>query len=690
MKKRILGILVTLIMTIGLMPMTAMAASSGSCGDAVTYELNENNGLLTISGTGEMAKYKSVNQVPWAAKKDSIATVLIEEGVTSISNYAFRGCSSLVSVTIPASVMTIGNYAFYDCSSLTTVRYEGTTAPSAGRDAFSGTAVNEVSVPAEYTGGTFAGLSVQKPTVSVTGVTLDKTTAELTVGETATLTATVVPEDATNRNVTWSSSEASVATVDTNGTVAAVGAGTATITAKVGACEASCTVTVTEPPTVFVGGVGVTSQNAADVCGDGTVSYDADTKTLTLNGYACNGENGCAIYANGDLNLMLEGTNSLSNINGYGVEVYDGNLTISGTGSLEITNTEAGIYAKDGGVTISDGTVIITKVENGISAKAGVTISGGTVTITEAETYGILGNGSVTISGDETEVSVRVSEPHGDGVYHAIYSYTGLTVEADMAVTMSDDGTSDGKGIYAKEVIIKAANMDTPVPEPAPSKNKTKKYDVDMDKEDVENGSVAISGSRVKKGATVTITVTPDEGYELDELVVLDDEGNEIELTGKGNGKFTFKMPRGDVEVEASFREIEEDVPAVEEKKDINLTIGSKVVLVDGDPVVNDVAPIIKDSRTFLPIRIIAEELGATVTWNEAEQSVTIGKGNTEIVIYIGQAFALVNGGPVSLDAPAFIQDDRTYLPVRFVAENLGADVVWDATAQTVTITAGI
>lgn len=676
MKKRILGILVTLIMTIGLMPTTAFAA--------VTSALDA-NGTLTISGEGAI----SSNDISSYNKSD-ITAVVIEEGVTTIGNYAFSGCSSLEAVQIPASVTAIGNYAFSGCTSLTTVRYEGTTAPSAGRNAFSGTAVNEVSVPAEYTGGTFAGLSVQKPTVSVTGVTLDKTTAELTVGETVTLTATVAPDNATNKNVTWSSDNTAVATVDENGKVTAVGEGTATITVTTedGNFTASCTVTVTAAPTVFVGGVGVTSQNAADVCGDGTVSYDADTKTLTLNGYACNGENGCAIYANGDLNLVLEGTNSLSNINGYGVEVYDGNLTISGTGSLEITNTEAGIYAKDGGVTISDGTVIITKVENGISAKAGVTISGGTVTIAEAETYGILGNGSVTISGDETEVSVRVSEPHGDGVYHAIYSYTGLTVEADMAVTMSDDGTSDGNGIYAKEVIIKAANMDTP--EPVPVQKKTKKYDVDVDKNDMENGSVAISGSRVKKGATVTITVTPDEGYELDELVVLDDEGNEIELTGKGNGKFTFKMPRGDVEVEASFREIEEDVPAVEEKKDINLTIGSKVVLVDGDPVVNDVAPIIKDSRTFLPIRIIAEELGATVTWNEAEQSVTIGKGNTEIVIYIGQAFALVNGGPVSLDAPACIQDDRTYLPVRFVAENLGADVVWDATAQTVTITAGI
>ena len=88
----------------------------------------------------------------------------------------------------------------------------------------------------------------------------------------------------------------------------------------------------------------------------------------------------------------------------------------------------------------------------------------------------------------------------------------------------------------------------------------------------------------------------------------------------------------------------------------------------------------------MLPIRLIAETLGATVTWNEAEQSVTIVEGDTTIVIYIGQAFALVNGEPVQLDAPAFIANDRTYLPLRFVAENLGAVVTWDGVARTVTI----
>ena len=92
-------------------------------------------------------------------------------------------------------------------------------------------------------------LTVKVPTVGVTGVTLNKTTLPLTVGDTETLTATVAPTDASNKAVTWKSSKESVATVDADGKVTAVGAGTATITVTTTAGEktATCKVTVTEP-----------------------------------------------------------------------------------------------------------------------------------------------------------------------------------------------------------------------------------------------------------------------------------------------------------------------------------------------------------------------------------------------------------------------------------------------------------
>lgn len=91
--------------------------------------------------------------------------------------------------------------------------------------------------------------------VSVTGVSLDKTVAELEVGGTLTLTAAVEPANATNQNVSWSSSDVKVATVE-NGTVTAVAAGTADITVKTadGGKEATCTITVKEKASGSEGG----------------------------------------------------------------------------------------------------------------------------------------------------------------------------------------------------------------------------------------------------------------------------------------------------------------------------------------------------------------------------------------------------------------------------------------------------
>ena len=80
----------------------------------------------------------------------------------------------------------------------------------------------------------------------MTSIKLDKTALSLAEGESATLTATVSPDNATNKTVTWSSSDKSVATVSSSGKVTAVKAGTAKITAKAGDKTATCTVTVSE------------------------------------------------------------------------------------------------------------------------------------------------------------------------------------------------------------------------------------------------------------------------------------------------------------------------------------------------------------------------------------------------------------------------------------------------------------
>lgn len=124
----------------------------------------------------------------------------------------------------------------------------------------------------------------------------------------------------------------------------------------------------------------------------------------------------------------------------------------------------------------------------------------------------------------------------------------------------------------------------------------------------------------------------------------------------------------------------------------IVLTIGEKSATVFGQTKSNDVAPKIVNDRTMLPARFVAESLGAVVTWNGEKQEVTIKGKNAKneditILIYIDSDIAYVNDEQVKLDSPAFIENDRTYTPIRFISEQLGASVEWNETDKTVTIT---
>lgn len=123
------------------------------------------------------------------------------------------------------------------------------------------------------------------------------------------------------------------------------------------------------------------------------------------------------------------------------------------------------------------------------------------------------------------------------------------------------------------------------------------------------------------------------------------------------------------------------------ENNEIILMIGSRKISVFGREIQNDVAPKIVNDRTMLPIRIVAESLGGTVTWNGELQRVTIQKGADVILITIGADTAYVNGTAVKLDAAAFVENGRTYLPLRFISETLGAQVAWNEAEKTVTIT---
>jgi hypothetical protein len=120
--------------------------------------------------------------------------------------------------------------------------------------------------------------------------------------------------------------------------------------------------------------------------------------------------------------------------------------------------------------------------------------------------------------------------------------------------------------------------------------------------------------------------------------------------------------------------------------------IGQTLYFVNGVAKYMDVAPVILESRTLLPIRFVAEPLGATVGWDGATRQVTITLGAKVINLWIDNPSARVTGvaTPIDPDNPLvtpIIQQSRTMLPVRFVVENLGADIEWNASERSITVT---
>ncbi len=109
-------------------------------------------------------------------------------------------------------------------------------------------------------------------------------------------------------------------------------------------------------------------------------------------------------------------------------------------------------------------------------------------------------------------------------------------------------------------------------------------------------------------------------------------------------------------------------------------------VYLNGSKLQFDVEPYIKDGRTMVPFRKIFESLGVSMSWNAANKSISANASSTNIFIQINNKQAVVNGFKTELDVAAEIKNGRTFVPLRFVGENTGAEVIWDAKAKTVHI----
>ena len=267
----------------------------------------------------------------------------------------------------------------------------------------------------------------------------------------------------------------------------------------------------------------------------------------------------------------------------------------------------------------------------------------------------------------------------------ANYTVKGI---AENGYTVSDAETVTNEADSARVTAVYAATGS----KSSGGSGSTKRYTVSFN----TNGGNKITSQTVAKDNSVKEPTAPiKENFEFAGWYTDKELTTKYDFTEKVTKSFTLYAKWTEQKKEnGGSGDVVNNNSGNENKESSNtivLTIEEHDALVYGTTKTNDVAPKVVNDRTMLPARFVAENLGATVEWDGEKQLVTItGKNEKQedvtILITIGSDYAKVNGEEVKLDSPAFVENDRTYTPIRFISENLGATVKWNETEQTVTI----
>ena len=419
----------------------ASALATGIALNKTSLSLRETEtAQLTATVTPEDAEDRSVT---WSSSDNSIATVnaegvvtAIKEGTATITATTNDGSNLKATCTVKVSIMPVAsitlnitektleegetvnltasvlpanasnkslawtssdeNVATVDANGLVTAVKEGTATITAKANDGSNVSVK-------------CTIKVKAPVVLVEGITLNATEQTLTVGETFALTASVTPENATNKSLAWTSSDENVATVDANGLVTAVKEGTATITAKANDgsnASASCTITV-NAAVVFVEGITLNATEQTLTVGEtfaltaSVLPANASNKSLA---WTSSDENVAPVDANGLVTAVKEGTaiitakaNDGSNVSAQctinvsdsfifvskiSLEKMQVTLNIGETATLNVTIEPANATNKE--IAWKSSNPSIATVENGVVTA----ISAGTIYVSASSTDG--------------------------------------------------------------------------------------------------------------------------------------------------------------------------------------------------------------------------------------------------------------------------------------------------------------
>lgn len=347
------------------------------------------------------------------------------------------------------------------------------------------------------------------------------------------------------------------------------------------------------------------------------------------------------------------------------------------------------------------------------------------------------GNTEVTAIWKDIEYKVTFNNNEGTGDMDGKLVKAGEDFELPDCTFTAPDGQEfkawevDGQEYQAKakikinkETTIKAIWQAKPIaPKP---EDENKKYEIKLTSS--ANGKILLNPKKAKEGELVTVQAVPDYGYELESILILDENQKLVPM--KAN---QFTMPKGAVSIYVKFRELAPAIyPEIDEEKPIEnkrhrrdwyyknhneeknpneekfieekeiivkesktiITIGSQMLekVMNGVRTVKnmDSAPYIKRGRTMLPLRYLAEALGYKVFWLNETRTVLITDIGLRVEIPIDTNLIIVNGIKYTSDVKPEIVHHRTMLPIANIARALGLkdgeDIIWDEVNRQVTI----
>ena len=291
---------------------------------------------------------------------------------------------------------------------------------------------------------------------------------------------------------------------------------------------------------------------------------------------------------------------------------------------------------------------------------------------------GIFINGSKTLLiGETAEYTFKAYDQYYNPVTDT--SVIELSEETDLGTVSGNKFTANQAGT-ATLVAINGSSKAT-LPVTIVGKDGLKDLTLAIDQQQYADGSV----HQLSAKATLTDGTSKDVNANALQWSIEGFDGT-IDADGKLTIGTLGETKEGFVKASYDGFEVTLKLKFVEDEK-VQLTIDSKTLLKNGVASQMDVAPVIVNDRTMVPVRFIAEALGGVADWNGDTQTAYITYNGSLVEVPIQSSTIHVNGEAVTIDTPPQIINDRTMIPLRAVAEGLGLDVSYDNDTRTITLT---